>query len=142
MTAEFPLAVHALVLLLHKGTVTSSQTLAENICTNPARVRKVMAKLCRRALVESERGQSSGYLTRSDADRISLAEVLSALGEEPVAIGWRSGDMDRECMISSGMGAIMDGIYGKMNEKCEEYLKTVTIGSINETIFNGQGGKT
>ena len=34
MTAEFPLAVHALVYLLHTNRVTSSQELADNICTN------------------------------------------------------------------------------------------------------------
>ena len=43
MTAEFPVAVHALVYLLHTGDVTSSEKLSDNICTNPARVRKVMA---------------------------------------------------------------------------------------------------
>ncbi len=31
MTAEFTVAVHALVYLLHKNTVVSSQELAENI---------------------------------------------------------------------------------------------------------------
>ena len=45
MTSEFSVAVHALVFLNHKGTTYSSEGLAENICTNPARIRKVMAKL-------------------------------------------------------------------------------------------------
>lgn len=45
MTSEFAIAVHALVYLNHKGETVSSEALAENICTNPARVRKVMAKL-------------------------------------------------------------------------------------------------
>ena len=47
MTSEFGMAVHALTFLNHKGEMVSSEVLAENICTNPARVRKVMAKLKR-----------------------------------------------------------------------------------------------
>lgn len=45
MDGMFSLAVHALVYLNHKNCIISSEALAENICTNPARVRKVMAKL-------------------------------------------------------------------------------------------------
>ena len=45
MTSEFGIAVHAMVFLHHKGDMVSSEVLAENICTNPARVRKVMAQL-------------------------------------------------------------------------------------------------
>ncbi|WP_320912645.1 Rrf2 family transcriptional regulator, partial [Eisenbergiella porci] len=51
MTSEFGMAVHALTFLNHKGEMVSSEVLAENICTNPARVRKVMAKLKRAGLV-------------------------------------------------------------------------------------------
>ena len=45
MDSIFSLAVHALVYLNHKDCTLSSEALAENICTNPARVRKVMAQL-------------------------------------------------------------------------------------------------
>ena len=45
MNSEFCIAVHGLVFLKLKKQCLSSEALAENICTNPARVRKVMAKL-------------------------------------------------------------------------------------------------
>ena len=51
MTSEFAIAVHALVFLEHKGIVISSEELAKNVCTNPARIRKVMAKLKRADLI-------------------------------------------------------------------------------------------
>ena len=51
MTSEFAIAVHALVYLHHKNAVLSSEELAENICTNSARVRKVMAKLKKKDLI-------------------------------------------------------------------------------------------
>ena len=41
MDSSFNLAVHALVCLSHSGRSLSSEALAENICTNPTRVRRV-----------------------------------------------------------------------------------------------------
>ena len=49
MNGLFCVAVHALIYLDKRGEQLSSEELAANICTNPARVRKVMAKLKRRA---------------------------------------------------------------------------------------------
>lgn len=141
MTAEFPLAVHALVYLLHKNQLVSSQELADNICTNPARVRKVMAKLNRAGLSEVSRGQGSGYLTRPDAAHITLSEILSALGEEAISMSWASGSIDMDCLIASGMGEIMDGLYARLNEACRLKLSEVTIGSINNRIFKESEGE-
>ena len=57
MDGSFNLAVHALVCLSHSGRSLSSEALAENICTNPARVRRVMAGLKRAGMVETREGQ-------------------------------------------------------------------------------------
>ena len=43
MDSSFNLAVHALVCMSHSGRSLSSEALAENICTNPTRVRRVLA---------------------------------------------------------------------------------------------------
>ena len=45
--SSFNLAVHALVCQSHSGRSLSSEALAENICTNPTRVRRVQAVLKR-----------------------------------------------------------------------------------------------
>lgn len=134
MTAEFPLAVHALVYLLHKETVVSSQELADNICTNPARVRKVMTRLHQAGFIEATRGKGSGYRYQT-TPKLSLDKVLIALNEEPISMNWRSGDMDKECLVSSGMGQVMDQIYTEMNEECRHQLRHITIESINRQLF-------
>ena len=139
MNAEFPLAVHALVYLLHTQRVTSSQELAKNICTNPARVRKVLAKLHHAGLVTAHPGKGSGYLTLPGAEHICLTDVLAALEETPISMNWRSGDMDEVCLVSSGMGIVMDGLYTQMNTACLQWLETVTIGTISDQIFKQRG---
>lgn len=135
MTAEFTVAVHALVYLLHKNTVVSSQELAENICTNPARVRKVMAKLHKAGLAQSSQGKGSGYHAMENSAEISLDAVRQALNELPISLDWHSGDVDKKCLIASGMGAVMDNLCARMNDSCRSMLAATTIGDINQMIF-------
>ena len=72
MTSEFAVAVHALVFLNHKGDTQSSEAVAENVCTNPARVRKVMARLKRAGLVQTKEGLDGGYHFIKDPARVDL----------------------------------------------------------------------
>lgn len=135
MTSEFGVAVHALVFLNHKGRSLSSEELAENICTHPARVRKVMAKLKRAGFVSTKEGVDGGYLLTADPKAVSLRRVAEAVEAEFVSAAWRSGDTDMECLVASGMADIMDGIYGKLNRLCLERLETITIFTIDRMIF-------
>ena len=61
MNSDFIVAVHALVYLNHKADIVSSEALAKNICTNAARVRKVMAPLKRAGFVTTREGNVGGY---------------------------------------------------------------------------------
>ncbi len=139
MDAEFSVAVHALVYLLHTGRITSSEELADNICTNPARVRKIMSKLKKAGYVSAVKGRYSGYQVDEMIRRVTLKQVLIALDEQPVKENWRSGDIDRDCQVSSGMGAIMDQVYADMNVACLKHLGKITIGSVSQEIFQKSG---
>ena len=133
MNSDFIVAVHALVFLNHKQGVVSSEALAENVCTNAARVRKVMAPLKRAGLVETR----EGYRFAADPVGTDLASIAEALGVRFVEARWHSGDADKECLVASGMGGIMDGIFAELDECCRERLKQVTVASIDDRIFGG-----
>ena len=45
MTSEFAIAVHALVFLDRSNATIASEELADNVCTNPVCIRRVMGKL-------------------------------------------------------------------------------------------------
>ena len=139
MTGEFSVAVHALVYLCHTGRTTTSAELADNICANPARVRKVMSLLVKAGLAASTEGRSSGYAACSSCRNTTLLQVLDALGDRAVESAWRTGDMDRECLISSGMGGYMDGLCEKLNNVCRERLGGITIGMIADELLGGKG---
>ncbi|MEG2329856.1 Rrf2 family transcriptional regulator [Anaerorhabdus sp.] len=51
MNSDLVVGIHAMVFLHHKKGTISSESLADNICTNPARVRRVMAKLKKAGII-------------------------------------------------------------------------------------------
>lgn len=136
MNSEFCVAVHALVYLDHKAAFVSSEELADNICTNPARVRKVLARLKAAGLVETREGSEGGSRFCGRAEAVSLAAVARALDVRFVAAGWRSGDVDKACLVSSGMGALMDGILQELNEDCYAKLERQTLADVSRKIFS------
>ncbi|RZT02772.1 RrF2 family transcriptional regulator [Cuneatibacter caecimuris] len=138
MNSEFNVAVHALVYLDHKGDFVSSEELADNICTNPARVRKILSRLKQAGLVEAREGSVGGFRFIGDARAVTLAEVAEALKTRFVSTNWRSGDVDKECLVSSGMGRMMDGIMEELNAGCYELMKKRTIAGIEEQIFQNK----
>ena len=138
MTSDYCVAVHALVYLNHKAKVLSSEELAENICTNPARVRKVMAKLKKAGFVKTKEGSEGGYLFDQDADRVTLDQIAQALEIRFVDTAWKSGDTDMKCLVASGMAGLMDEIFDDLNEQCRKRLKEITIGTLDHRIFGNQ----
>ena len=125
MNSDFIVAVHALVYLNHKADIVSSEALAKNICTNAARVRKVMAPLKRAGFVTTREGNVGGYRFAGDASAVDLHMVADALNIRFVQSGWHSGDMDMKCLVASGMAGIMDDIFLDLDERCRERLSMV-----------------
>lgn len=140
MNGDFALAVHALVYLNHRAATLSSEALAENVCTNPARVRKVMGLLKRAGLVGTKEGAEGGYSFELDAEAVSLRRVAEAVGASFVSAAWRPGHLDADCMISSGMAGVLDGIYSDLDSLCKRRLEALTIASIDRQIFERKKG--
>lgn len=134
MNGDYNAAVHALVLLAHCKTPLASDELASNICTNAARVRKIMAPLRRAGLVKAREGREGGYRLAQSADLITLAQVAQALGVRFVSCSWSSGDTDMECVVASGMADAMDEIYDELDALCKKRLKSTTIADVERQI--------
>ena len=135
MNSDFCVAVHALVYLNHKNSIVSSEELADNICTNSARVRKVMSKLKKANLVETREGTVGGYRFVGNANDVSLDIISDALDTRFVEMNWRSGSHDKACLVASGMSDVMDDIIEDIDESCRKILREKTIAQIDERIF-------
>ncbi|WP_333646648.1 RrF2 family transcriptional regulator [Lacrimispora sp.] len=140
MTSEFAVAVHGLVYLNKKKTTISSEELATNVCTNPARIRKVMAKLKKAGMIVTKEGLEGGYHFIKDPAQVNLKQVCDALEVTFVSSSWKSGDENMPCMISSGMSGVMDDIYGELNELCRIRMEKITIKDIQEKLVKSRQG--
>lgn len=135
MNSDFCVAVHGMVYLNHKNCQLSSEELAENICTNPARVRKVMAKLKKKNLVQTKEGTVGGYSFLGDPGAVTLADIAEALDLKFVETSWHSGNIDMDCLVASGMGGLMDEIFLDLNQCCTQRLREITIQDLDGRIF-------
>lgn len=133
MTAEFVVAVHAAVFLYHNDAEKSSQEIARNVCTNPARVRKIMAKLEKAGIVTARSGNGGGYALATGGGT-TLREILRAVGDRAVSAWWRSGSLDMDCQIASGMAAVLDGVRDELETACEAELETITLREMNDRL--------
>jgi DNA-binding IscR family transcriptional regulator len=134
LTSEFAIAVHALVFLFQCGEARDSEALAKNVCTNPARVRKVMARLRRASLVEGRSGAEGGYRFVLRPEQVSLRQVADAVQARPVSNGWRSGNPDLPCMVASGMADAMDAVYEELNRVCLDRLARMTLRDVTARL--------
>lgn len=142
MTSEFVIALHGIVFLKHNDRFLTSDEIAENICTNPARVRKIMTKLKKAGFVETkEGGRKGGYKFIGKPENISAANILNAIEEMPVNMKWRSGSTDMKCVIASGMGNVMDNIEDKLNSACKNVLDEINIVEVENYLLAYNGGK-
>lgn len=137
MTSDFSAAVHVLVYLGHQNATVSSEALGANVCTHPARIRKIMAKLGKAGIVCAREGKAGGgYVLAVDSSAITLGAVLRALGGSIITTCWKPGSTLNPCAISSGMAAVLDRLYSRLDAHCMDDLECVTVRDIEDRIFS------
>ena len=134
MTGEFGIAIHALVLLNRKQAILSSDHLAKSVCTNPARVRKVLSKLKAAKLVGAKEGPDGGYFMVLPAADITLEEVRRAIRLELIICSYGTADTDTKCVVASGMADVMEGLSRTLSDCCAAHLSTISIADIDAQI--------
>ncbi len=138
MNSDFSVAVHTLVFLSHRNCWLCSEVLAKNVCTNPVRVRRVMSRLVKAELVQTREGLEGGYRLARPAGQITLEEIAQALEVRFVSTTWKTGDVQQECLIASGMGPLMDRLYGRLNQLCLQELAHITLAQVEQKLLEGK----
>lgn len=142
MNGLFCVAVHALIYLDKRGCLLSSEELAANICTNPARVRKVMAKLKKAGLVTTRTGTDGGYQLVADPEKVTLDTVAGALEVRFVEPAWHSGGgVDCGCMVASGMAGVMDHLFDDLDRRCKARLAQLRLSDLEGQLESIQKGE-
>ena len=131
MNSEFTIAVHSLVLLAYlPDRMASSETIAENVQTNPARIRKVMGVLRKSGFVETREGTRGGYRLAIDPDTVTLGDIYRAMASGSLTPSWCSGDPNMDCVVGSNMRSVMDGIFCSAEKRLEDYFDGISIKAV------------
>jgi len=131
MNSEFVIAVHSLVLLAHRPDgMATSEEIAENVCTHPARVRKVLSCLRKHGCIDTREGPGGGYRLLGQPGEVTLADVYRALAAGSLAPSWCSGDPEKECIVSSNMAEVMNAVFCGADRQIEQYFEGITIGGM------------
>lgn len=136
MNSEFIVAIHALAYLDHRHTTVSSEELARSICTNPARIRKVMSALKTAGLLATKEGNHGGYGLHKKAEDILLSDVANALQLSSKSHSRRNKTLNQDCMIATGMGIVVDELSTSLYAQCIQYLSSITISDISKRLID------
>ncbi|WP_027091293.1 RrF2 family transcriptional regulator [Cohnella thermotolerans] len=139
MNSEFVIAVHSLVLLAHRPEgMASSEEIAANVCTHPARVRKVLGCLRKLGFVATREGSGGGYKLTQEPDNVTLADVYRAMAAGSLAPSWCSGNPEMDCLVGSNMQDVMNSVFCGAEKQLESYFSQITIGSMLAQIKERQ----
>ncbi len=139
MNSEFTIAVHSLVLLAYiPGHMASSDYIASNVTTHPARVRKIMGFLRKQDYVTTKEGIGGGYILNCDPAKVTLGEVYRATALGSLKPNWCSGDPTMECHVSSNMEDVMAAVFCEAELHLESYLEKLTIQDVLNRVKKAQ----
>jgi Rrf2 family protein len=135
VNSEFTIAVHSLVFLAYvPGKMASSDCIAENVATHPARVRKVMGLLRKKGYVISKEGVGGGFILLMDPSQVTLGEVYRLTSVGSLQPNWCSGDTNLNCMVSSNIEEVMEQVFCDAERHLERYLDNLTISNVLDQI--------
>lgn len=114
--------------------MATSDFIAKNVNTHPARIRKVMIDLRKKGYLTTKEGIGGGYLLNCNITEVDLAQLYRLTSKGSLKPSWSSGDTQDTCPVASNISDVMDQIYSRTEEQVEAYLETITIDEVYEQI--------
>jgi Rrf2 family protein len=133
VNTQFSIAVHLLAGIGSREGFVTSEALAESVNTNPAFVKRILAKISKAALIRTSTGKLGGCELAKKANEITLLDVYSAV-EAPNAFAIHKYPVNRSCEISSNIKAVMGEVSRRSQKAFELELRKTTIADVIRKI--------
>lgn len=128
-STSFATAIHALAVLAYRGTLTSSDVLAESVNTNPVVVRRVMARLVKAGFVASTAGKHGGFSLARPPRSIKLVDVLRVL-EGGGVFRIHEHPANPKCQVSCNMKQALGDVLDRVDGAVERELGKTTLADV------------
>lgn len=117
-------------LAFHEGELSSSDTFANILKTNPTFIRKLIARLVQAGLVESFRGKGGGIKLGKPVNEITLRDIYLAVMEDKPLISTHQKPAHKSCLVSCSMTEILCDVVGGLEETTLSYLSKQRLSDI------------
>lgn len=127
--SRLSIVLHGLLHMKAMGRPMTSAELAVCMDTNPVVVRRTMAGLRERGLVNSEKGHGGGWTIARPLGEISLLDIHESLGE-PDVIGFSNKEESPGCLIEQAVNRELDATMEEMRAVYIARMRAITLGAI------------
>ncbi|MFK7835898.1 MAG: Rrf2 family transcriptional regulator [Sulfitobacter sp.] len=130
--SRLSLALHTLGHMAgHPDRMQTSADIADHAGTNPVVVRRVLGKLRKAGLLESEKGHSGGWRLARAPTQITLADVYLALDESLVATS--GNETASSCSVEHVLQRKVASVLEDVERSLVQRLSATTIAEVRET---------
>lgn len=132
--------LHVLLHMAASDTPMTSEKVAEMLGTNSAVVRRTMAGLRKAGYVRSEKGHGGGWRLDCDLEKVTLLDILRAVGTERLfAIGFDNDSPD--CAVERAVNASVAAAMNHAEQVLIEGLQAVTLADLTRR-FRAEAGQS
>ena len=131
-SSKFSIAIHICIYLDHTtDELTTSQTLAESVNTNPVVIRRLLPLLKARKIVNSVAGANGGFYLARDAQEISLWEIYLAVRDEQF---FNKPKEHFDSPISLHLGTLVDHVFEEAEYSMETVFGLVSVRQLTQKL--------
>lgn len=122
--------LHVLLHMAERSEPQTSEALARAMNTNPVVLRRTMAGLRQRELVNSEKGHGGGWRIACDLETVTLRDIYDALGEpEILAMGNRTDAPG--CLVEQAVNAALSQAFDEAEALLLQRFGEVTLAQLS-----------
>lgn len=133
MNGHFTIALHILGFLTsRKGEPLTSDLLAKTYGTSPVVLRRVLTKLQRAGLVETQRGAGGGSVLAREATQINLRQAYEAVFDVPEILTRHPSGCSG--VVAPVLAGYVNDILQDAEEAMLKKLETVTVAAMDDVV--------
>ncbi|WP_395067088.1 Rrf2 family transcriptional regulator [Flavobacterium sp.] len=127
ISGKFAITTHILTLLSKfPGEFLSSEFIASSMNLHPVLVRKEIANLKKKFIVESKEGKNGGTRLLKSPSEISLDDIFKLTFDE-VTLGYSKNEPNPKCPVGKQMNANLEALYKDVNSTISKQLQAITL---------------
>jgi len=128
--------LHVLIHMSGQKGVTTSETIARMLSTNPVVVRRTMAGLREAGYVRSAKGHNGGWELTRPLEEISMADIYRALGS-PHLFALGLANDDPQCLVEKSVNARIADTLSAAEDMIIARFASMTLAQVRDDFQAG-----